>query len=66
MSIEWLLHYAKFNACWDALYQVEELFLACRQCIAYYLICLIPVAGLTYFVCIAATNEGDTRCEEQA
>ncbi|QCE08917.1 hypothetical protein DEO72_LG10g135 [Vigna unguiculata] len=21
MSIEWLLHYAKFNACWDALYQ---------------------------------------------
>ncbi|XP_017424494.2 uncharacterized protein LOC108333541 isoform X1 [Vigna angularis] len=41
MSIEWLLHYAKFNACWNALYQVqhcEELFPAYRQCIAYYLI----------------------------
>ncbi|CAJ1955138.1 unnamed protein product, partial [Sphenostylis stenocarpa] len=31
MAIEWILQYAKFNACWNALYEVEhceELFLA--------------------------------------
>jgi len=49
MAIEWLLHYAKFNACWNALHQVEhfeELFFPCWQCIAYY---LMPMAlvGLT-------------------